>query len=95
MAKNPSVLQWLSLYGAGARSGAAGRISIETIDNPGWLVKASLAASGRPGLVVPLTGWMNASVVDGVFRARCAAGSLVPMIRTFVGFVRVGGAYRP
>jgi hypothetical protein len=68
-------------------------ISIETLDNPGWLVKIDIQHLGRHLSNFNRvegkddTGWFNIRIEDGVFMGAGDIDKLEFIINTFVNFL--------
>jgi len=70
-------------------------IHVETIDNPGWMLRVDLAGTelaDRPFEAIVTAGdadaWMDARVVGGVWQAACGPGGLERAIETFLRWAR-------
>lgn len=93
MSETEGALGWLQRwYGAtcdGDWEHAYG-VTIDTLDNPGWSLKVSLAGTTLEGLPFPPvttdrteSDWVHASVDDGEYRAYGGPSNLVEMIDLF------------
>ncbi|MDP3277575.1 MAG: immunity 53 family protein [Deltaproteobacteria bacterium] len=91
--------QWYALHCEGGWEHGSG-IRIETIDNPGWLIRIDLAGTELQSEdfdpIVTTTndaGWADIRIRDGVWQAACDPVGLDAAIGTFLEWAR--GFRRP
>ena len=81
---------------ASGSSPGGSRVRIETLDNPGWLIKIQLAGTGlekRPFAAVGIEraedDWISCAVKDSVFTAAGGPNNLEELLTTFFQFAEI------